>query len=340
MATKEPLPTTMKMKERETGQDTPGEICANGKPASKEEQQGSWANFTLFPRLPIELRLVVWQLALPNRQLFIVNGTCKLCRVGRSDDALGCMGGHPPVIRSASNSRLSISQANRESRQVALQHQEVVPLPGVFNHPITIKFSQDIFFFENELIFEEFLTRFGKASPKDILNLQRIEQVMIPTFPNSSNLWADTIELFRKLPGLRRLGVVFEKGKPWLIGSRKFVTIEDSRKGHEAYLEKVLRKVGNDKFPAVTMNLFETDADGYMILKGKIKSCFTESLEESKTNHSIESLDGEDVIVGHARVTPGRTRPSPSSSSLFGRFFGGNSILAGRRHPRDWPIDC
>jgi len=262
METKERPATDTKVKGLESGEDTSFELSTEEKPATKQEEQVLFASFTLFPKLPLELRLIIWRLALPKRQMFvIINRGCKSCKTPGICPRNGCKRLRSTIC--SINIKLSTFHFSYscEARQVALEKQMFVPFTGVLNHPIWTNFSHDGFFFQSEPVFEDFLAKIGEASPEERSVLQQVNRVMVYVDPFSQSLRREILELLSKMTNLRHLGIVFS-GKQWYDVNGRWLSDKDSKKQHKAWLRKVWHSQGVAKCPAVTLYRFEKDASG------------------------------------------------------------------------------
>lgn len=108
------------------------------------------STFTLFPKLAVELRSIIWQFALPGPQIIVISrGKCKNCEESYeiSQACTSCF----LKVNLPANFSLSIYHINREARRVAFRHRPFVAFStGYRRLPLYVNFAQDTFLFQNE----------------------------------------------------------------------------------------------------------------------------------------------------------------------------------------------
>ncbi|KAH6720203.1 hypothetical protein BKA61DRAFT_708432 [Leptodontidium sp. MPI-SDFR-AT-0119] len=111
--------------------------------------------FTLFPKLPLELRRMLWKFALPGPRMirilpsvrFIVqeNGKCVLNPEWRQMQMAGSKAASPVILR-----------VNHEARETGLSTYKLA-FKGRLSKPIYFDFAQDSLFFANEEVSNSFV---------------------------------------------------------------------------------------------------------------------------------------------------------------------------------------
>lgn len=149
--------------------------------ASSEIVQGlidnNEASFRYFPKLPLELRLMVWEEALPGPR--IIPFVSKLSQKKFSTPVYGVVDPKPVLLNPA------MLFANQESRSVALSIYE-----AAFHHrsskPVFFNFAEDTLFFRTERDLLEFTTsgrQSRKVLRKNIAENKKVKNVIIGITP-------------------------------------------------------------------------------------------------------------------------------------------------------------
>jgi hypothetical protein len=150
--------------------------------AEPSKDNGPFAKFTLFPKLPIELRLMIWQAAFPRVQPFNLN---VLDNYRESSHWLdGKM--HIKEWNTQHNTPLPITlQVSQESRVETLKHYtiffprdiEILKHSGMVNRPLCLNPDKDHVFINVRLIFilfPCFLLRKSERSPGAVLGTSMV----------------------------------------------------------------------------------------------------------------------------------------------------------------------
>ncbi|KAE9370019.1 hypothetical protein N431DRAFT_468105 [Stipitochalara longipes BDJ] len=155
MEVKKTAPIDMKTKAKRSSDEGSLETGTKENLKTNEEQQACSVDFTLFPKLPLELRFMSWRFALPRPQFItITRGNYKHCsKLGFS---LRACFDHLPSIRIPTSFDLSISHTNYEARQLSLQTHVFKHFSGFLQRPLYVNFSQDVFFFIQSMRFSNF----------------------------------------------------------------------------------------------------------------------------------------------------------------------------------------
>lgn len=223
--------------------------------------------FTLFPKLAIELRLMIWNFSLPGPQIIMISshgcglvmGGCSSCRFLRLCEDNFADGRLPASFS------LAIYHTSHEARQVALRDRPFVSFSGILHLPPYVNVAQDTLFFEDELILCLIQRWSDLASDDDKQILQRFKHIMVGKGPYVSKFGPNTVKFFQTTLSLRNLSIVARNHN---IGSSLQRKVEEHMAQFKASLENSWRGHGLQEFPTVTLNVLEPVTHTQMVVRG------------------------------------------------------------------------
>ena len=135
-------------------------------PFSPEPTSTTNPTFTLFPKLPPELRLKICKLALSKSRVIMIRTIyCKYWT------RKGLKAQHPHHCRDKGLAPPHLLHVNRECREIALEHYNLA-FADYFHNPVYFDFSRDILCFE-DLTATGFFTCIDVFKPKSAIQPPR-----------------------------------------------------------------------------------------------------------------------------------------------------------------------
>jgi hypothetical protein len=144
--------------------------------------------FSLFPELPTELKLKIWEFALLAPRVIPVKDNCI---------------GQPHMLR-AMGRQSGIAHANREAREVALKFYTV--LSDRFLHPIYFNSDYNIFCFITEDEVDKFLNRYRTMNVESDNLEKRLLHIILKRQPTWD--WLDICKYLRRFSNLDTISIV------------------------------------------------------------------------------------------------------------------------------------
>ncbi|PMD29007.1 hypothetical protein L207DRAFT_618243 [Hyaloscypha variabilis F] len=237
-----------------TGQEESEATDTEENSTMDEEEEGALVSFTVFPKLPLELRLMVWRFALPESQFIAIGpGHCEYCRKEIIRDSCS---EHAPTGPSSMSFDLSISHTNHESRQLSLRTHAFCFFSGVLQRPLYFNFCQDVLFFKSESVLEDFQNRMEEASPGDKGIVQQIKRIMVAMPVTNYRLSANTLRFLHNITNIRQVGVVYGRYHHAYTVLQMFEDLRTKfQKRLQTHLQRSWHEQKLSQVPAVTLNL-------------------------------------------------------------------------------------
>jgi 2EXR family len=213
------------------------------------EGQPALTKFTIFRKLPTELRLRIWRHAVSHRQFItVLASTCKRCN---SISTEFVWMNHRPTPRFANNVMLAIAHVNVEAREQALKTYAFTTF-GVLDRPVIFDFSRDGLLFKQERGLAHFNTMLTQASDKEMVR-QKLAHLIV-RLQRDHLVGQDTFDSISKMTGLKSASFVMN-------------TLYADAEGFEVWVNHHLRREMK-QLPCVTVNYLLLNMSGDMILKG------------------------------------------------------------------------
>jgi hypothetical protein len=131
-------------------------------------------HFVFFPRLPAELRRIIWLFAIPGPRTITIFSQ-KEAFVTNADGHAACN----PSIPAKSNSKApALLHTNRESRDVALKFYSLAFKEHLNQRPVYFRFSTDTLYMENWHAFRCFFGRKKSYTQAKLLELEHLRKTL------------------------------------------------------------------------------------------------------------------------------------------------------------------